>query len=160
MAPTARKHSSTFKIFETACSADTRKLAAKLARKLRGGELIFLRGPIGAGKTVFVQGLAAALGVKSAPASASFNLVREYHSKKFKLFHIDLFRLREGDLANLGLEQLLEDSSAIIAAEWPDPAALFLPQDRLEIDIKLMGGDKRLLTARAYGPVSARILGA
>ncbi|MFA5160943.1 MAG: tRNA (adenosine(37)-N6)-threonylcarbamoyltransferase complex ATPase subunit type 1 TsaE [Elusimicrobiales bacterium] len=139
-------------------AAATRRLAARLARRLRGGEIIFLRGPIGAGKTVFVQGLAKALGVKTAPSSASFNLMRQYRSPKLRLFHIDLFRLNSGETANLGLETLLEDPAAVIAAEWPDPAADFLPQDRLEIEIKLLAGGKRRITAAARGPLSGRLL--
>ena len=145
-------------IFKTSSPAGTLKLAARLARKLSGGEVLFLRGPIGAGKTVLVQGLAKALGMTGRPTSASFNLMREYRSAKARLFHIDLFRLSESDIANLGLEEILEDDNAIIAAEWPDPAALLLPQDRLEIDIALTEGDGREISLRATGPRSEALL--
>ena len=145
-------------IFNTASPAETMRLAAAFARRLRGGEIIFLRGPIGAGKTVFVQGLAKALGMKAAPISASFTLMREYRSAKARLFHIDLFRLAPKDIANLGLETLLEVESAVIAAEWPDASGEFFPPDRLELEFALTGADGRKITAAAHGPSSRKLL--
>ena len=136
-------------------SADqTRQLAARFARELKGGEIILLRGPIGAGKTVFVKGIAATWGLKSSPTSASFSLMKRYANRNKTLFHIDLFRLSEGEVFNLGFEEMLEDEKAIILAEWPDPLIDMLPQDRLEMDFILEGGDKRQIVLRACGPVS------
>ena len=66
----------------TSSPQQTLALAGRLARALKGGEIIFLRGPIGAGKTVFVKGVAAALGLKSSPTSASFSLIKSYQNKK------------------------------------------------------------------------------
>lgn len=138
--------------------AQTQTWAATLANALQGGEIIFLRGPIGAGKTVFVKGIARALGLKSSPTSASFSLIKAYKNKKIHLFHIDLFRLEERELFNLGFEEMLEDEHAIILAEWPDPAARFFPADRLEMDFKLEQGDTRTLQLASYGRVSDRLL--
>jgi len=148
------------KTFETTTSSpeQTLALARTLAQALRGGEIIFLRGPIGAGKTVFVKGVAAALGLKSSPTSASFSLMKAYKGKKHRLFHLDLFRLSAGELFNLGFEEMLEDEQAVILAEWPDPAARLFPQDRLEINFVLLRGDERRLEWTAHGPVSARLL--
>ena len=133
---------------------ETLALAARFARVLKGGEIIFLRGPIGAGKTVFVKGLAAALGLKSSPTSASFSLMKKYHNKQRRLFHIDLFRLAEGEVFNLGFEEMLQDEKAIILAEWPDPLARMLPSDKLEMDFVLLSGNKREIKLRFSGPVS------
>ena len=113
---------------------DTLALAGRFAHALKGGEIIFLRGPIGAGKTVFVKGIAAAMALKSSPTSASFSLMKEYKNKNHRLFHIDLFRLEEGEVFNLGFEEMLEDENAVILAEWPDPIRHMLPQARLEMD--------------------------
>ena len=132
----------------------TRQLAERFAKELRGGEIIFLRGPIGAGKTVFVKGIAAALGLKSSPTSASFSLMKRYSNRSHTLFHIDLFRLSEGEVFNLGFEEMLEDEKAIILAEWPDPLAKMLPQDRLEMDFILDSGDKRQIVLQACGEIS------
>ena len=138
----------------TSSQQETTALAGRFARALRGGEIIFLRGPIGAGKTVFVKGIAAALGLKSSPTSASFSLMKKYENKSHRLFHIDLFRLTEGEVFNLGFEEMLEDETAIILAEWPDPIAHVLPADRLEMDFILQEGDRRTIELRSFGRVS------
>ena len=142
----------------TSSCLETQALAAKFARSLRGGEIVFLRGPIGAGKTVFVKGIARALGLKSSPTSASFSLMKEYKNKRFRLFHIDLFRLEENEVLNLGFEEMLEDEKAIILAEWPDPIGHLLPQDRLEMNFVLQERDRRLIEAVSYGPQADRQL--
>ena len=101
----------------TCSRAQTTALAGRFAQVLKGGVIIFLRGPIGAGKTVFVKGVAAALGLKSSPVSASFSLMKEYKNKHVKLFHIDLFRLSEGEVFNLGFEEMLEDERALMLSQ-------------------------------------------
>lgn len=138
----------------TSSREDTLALAARFSKSLSGGEIIFLRGPIGAGKTVFVKGIAAALGLKSSPTSASFSLLKKYQNKKHRLFHIDLFRLEEAEVFNLGFEEMLEDEQAIILAEWPDPISKMLPQDRLEMNFVLQNGDKREIELFSFGRVS------
>ena len=134
--------------------AHTQALATRCAALLKGGEIILLRGPIGAGKTIFVKGIAHALGLKSSPTSASFSLMKRYQNKKYTVFHIDLFRLSEGEVFNLGFEEMLENEQAIILAEWPDPIVRMFPKDRLEIDFKLEQGNRRQITFTANGPVS------
>ena len=142
----------------TSSREQTLALAGQFAHLLQGGEIIFLRGPIGAGKTVFVKGVAAALGLKSSPTSASFSLMKEYKNKKHRLFHIDLFRLEECEVFNLGFEEMLEDERAIILAEWPDPIARMLPQDRLDMNFVLRSGDERAIELASFGTVSQRLL--
>lgn len=136
----------------------TLDLARRTATALRGGEIIFLRGPIGAGKTIFVKGVAQYLGLKSSPTSASFSLMKAYKNKTTRLFHIDLFRLSEGEVFNLGFEEMLQDEQAIIMAEWPDPIARMLPADRLEMDFILKQGDEREIRLQAFGRVSQQLL--
>ena len=138
--------------------AQTLALAERFSSALKGGEIVFLRGPIGAGKTVFVKGVAAALGLKSSPTSASFSLMKEYKNKKHRLFHIDLFRLEEGEVFNLGFEEMLEDEKASILAEWPDPIRHMLPADRLEMDFILKEGDERVIKLQSFGRVSDALL--
>ncbi|WP_432634051.1 tRNA (adenosine(37)-N6)-threonylcarbamoyltransferase complex ATPase subunit type 1 TsaE [Candidatus Avelusimicrobium sp.] len=138
--------------------AQTLALAERFSSALKGGEIVFLRGPIGAGKTVFVKGVAVALGLKSSPTSASFSLMKEYKNKKHRLFHIDLFRLEEGEVFNLGFEEMLEDEKAIILAEWPDPIRHMLPADRLEMDFILKEGDERVIKLQSFGRVSDALL--
>ena len=141
-------------ILYTSSPAQTQQLAGVFASLLKGGEIAFLRGPIGAGKTVFVKGVAASLGMKSSPTSASFSLMKRYHKGQRTLYHIDLFRLSEGEVFNLGFEEMLEDEKAVILAEWPDPLARMMPKDRLEMNFVLQEGDRRRIELRAFGPVS------
>lgn len=136
----------------------TLALAAAFARLLKGGEIVFLRGPIGAGKTVFVKGVAQALGLKSSPTSASFSLMKKYQNKQIRLFHVDLFRLEETEVFNLGFEEMLEDEQAIILAEWPDPVARLFPQDRLELNFILEQADRRTIELSAHGRISSGLL--
>jgi len=143
---------------QTHSRQETLALAARCAQLLKGGEIIFLRGPIGAGKTVFVKGIAAALGLKGSPTSASFSLMKKYQSKTKRLFHIDLFRLEEAESFNLGFEEMLEDEQAIILAEWPDPVQRFFPQDRLEMNFVLQQGDTRTIELASFGRVSTQLL--
>ncbi len=142
----------------TTSREETINLAAIFANGLKGGEIVFLRGPIGAGKTVFVKGVAAALGLKSSPTSASFSLLKEYKNKYTRLFHIDLFRLEEGEVFNLGFEEMLEDEHAIILAEWPDPVARLFPADRLEMNFILQREDTRIIELSSFGRVSDQLL--
>ena len=142
----------------TASAQETLALARRCAAALKGGEIIFLRGPIGAGKTIFVKGIAQSLGLKSSPTSASFSLMKRYHNRQKTLYHIDLFRLSETEVFNLGFEEMLEDEKAIILAEWPDPITKMMPKDRLEMDFTLTGGDNRQITLRAGGAVSRALM--
>ena len=133
--------------FKSACPADTARLAAIFARRLTGGTAIFLEGPIGAGKTFFVRELAAALGAKRLPVSASFNLMRSY-SGRLKLYHFDLFRAGEADMENIGLEEYLGREDGITAVEWPGEAGrLYSGMNPLRLEFGLAGGDRRVIRA-------------
>ncbi|MDR1684348.1 MAG: tRNA (adenosine(37)-N6)-threonylcarbamoyltransferase complex ATPase subunit type 1 TsaE [Elusimicrobiota bacterium] len=138
-------------VCSTSSPRGTEALAKNLAALLAGGEIIFFNGPIGAGKTVMVSALARFFGFKKRPVSASFSLMKKYQNKNATIYHIDLFRLESAEMFNLGYEEMLEDESAIILAEWPQAAAGFFGKERLEIDIKLKTGDKRRITFKARG---------
>ena len=139
--------------------AETQKIAGTLARLLNGGEILFFEGPIGAGKTVMVKEIVKSLGVKKTPVSASFSLLKKYQNKNFTMYHADLFRLEEGEMFNLGFEEMLEDETAILLVEWPGPAKEFFPQNRLEITVALLEGDKREITLKALGKTAQKIIG-
>jgi tRNA threonylcarbamoyladenosine biosynthesis protein TsaE len=114
---------------------DTRILGAALAPVLLPGDVISLSGDLGAGKTVFVQGLTAALSVKGRVTSPSFTIVHEYHGR-YRILHIDVYRLNSfQEVLDLGFEELL-DPEAIMLVEWGEAVAPLLPQRYLEIDIR------------------------
>ena len=108
--------------FQTSNAAETFALGKQIGAQLRGGEVLLLNGPLGAGKTVFVKGLAAAFNIDPEEVtSPSFTLVNPY-AGRLPLFHIDLYRLDEGAAAAhaVDLEELLTDERAVIVIEWAE----------------------------------------
>jgi tRNA threonylcarbamoyladenosine biosynthesis protein TsaE len=105
-------------------AAETLALGRDLAASLRGGDVVLLHGPLGAGKTVLARGLAEALGAKSWRGSPTFALVNEYETVP-RLYHLDLYRLTETEVERLGLEDYT-GSDGIIVCEWPERADEYL----------------------------------
>jgi tRNA threonylcarbamoyladenosine biosynthesis protein TsaE len=104
----------------TANEEETFALGQQVGGRLRGGEILLLDGPLGAGKTVFVKGIADALGVDvDEVTSPSFTLVNIYEGR-LKLYHLDLYRLNEGAQAAhaVDLDELLTDERAVVVIEW------------------------------------------
>jgi tRNA threonylcarbamoyladenosine biosynthesis protein TsaE len=110
---------------------ETFELAARLAGALVAGDVVLLSGPLGAGKTAFVRGLAAGLGVDPDDVSSpTFTLVHEYRGGRLVLYHADLSRLERAATADLGLEELgIRDG--VLAIEWPERLAHELPSARI-----------------------------
>lgn len=135
----------------TTSVAGTRAVAAALAPLLRVGDCVVLAGEMGAGKTAFTQGLAAALGVDEPVTSPTFTLVHTYTSGRLRLHHVDVYRLdRMGEVEDLGLAELLDDGAVVV--EWGDAVRDALPEDRLEIALGFgYSDDERLLEAEAWG---------
>lgn len=101
---------------------EMQQLGEAFAGLLRGGELLALDGPLGAGKTQFVQGLARGLGVPpDCPVvSPTFVLVREY-AGRLRLYHLDAYRLRDADeLEALGWQEMRDERGAVVVIEWAD----------------------------------------
>ena len=98
----------------------TQSVARALAETLRAGDVLLLSGPLGAGKTAFVRGLAAGLLIDpSEVSSPTFTLVHEYAGPRLRVYHADLYRLARTGLADLGLDEMgLEDGVLVI--EWPE----------------------------------------
>src|SRR6266550_3872462 len=103
-------------------ASETFDLGKQIGAQLRGGEILLLDGPLGAGKTIFVKGLAAGLNVDpDEVTSPSFTLVNPYNGR-LPLFHIDLYRLDAGASAAhaVDLEELLTNEHAVIVIEWAE----------------------------------------
>ena len=114
----ARAGTSTSAELVTRSPEETEAAGARLAGRLRSGDLVLLQGPLGAGKTTFVRGLARGLGSRAHVMSPTFQLVRIYEGP-LQLAHVDLYRLEAGaGVADLGLEQLLDDG--VVVVEWGD----------------------------------------
>jgi tRNA threonylcarbamoyladenosine biosynthesis protein TsaE len=115
---------------------ETESTGAALAVQLRGGDIVLMMGDLAAGKTTFVRGMVAGLGGDPETVSSpSFVLSQTYDCNirdVTALHHIDLYRLAENvaDLREIGLDELLSDSTAVIAVEWPkDLLATWIPPD-------------------------------
>ena len=115
--------------------------AAALMESLEPGTVIALHGDLGAGKTCFIQGLAAAMGITDPITSPTYTLIGEYEGR-MKLNHIDLYRLANSvEALGIGLEEYLE-SDGITAIEWAERAEEILPESMLHVSIE-KGCDER-----------------
>jgi tRNA threonylcarbamoyladenosine biosynthesis protein TsaE len=145
----------------TSSAGDTRALGELLGRVLLAaqarGEVAALTGPLGAGKTCFVQGLARGLGAGGYVRSPTFVLVHRYPGP-LPLHHVDLYRIGPADLDTLGLEEII-DGDGITAIEWAPAAAALLPADHLSIDLAFGAEENaRVIRLTARGERSRRIL--
>src|SRR5690606_38787047 len=121
-------------IYARARESDVRHLAELLAFALKPGDVIALRGDLGAGKSTLARALIRALlsDETAEVPSPTFSLVQSYTTPRFPVSHLDLYRLGNADEAReLGLEELISTGAALI--EWPDRAEELLPEDRIEI---------------------------
>lgn len=134
---------------QTHSPEETRILGAALAPHLLPGDVISLGGDLGAGKTTFVQGLAAALGAKGSVTSPTFTIVHEYEAR-YPIVHIDVYRLNSfQEVLDLGFEELL-DPESVLLVEWGDAVAPLLPRRFLEIDFRRAGDPTAVLTREVY----------
>ncbi len=125
-------------IYTTHSPEETRELAERFAADLKPGDILALNGPLGAGKTCFVQGIARGLGVTERYiTSPTFVLIREYQGR-MPLYHIDLYRLASGiEIGMLGLDEYL-DGDGITAIEWPEKIGEGLPERTINISFKCL----------------------
>jgi tRNA threonylcarbamoyladenosine biosynthesis protein TsaE len=115
---------------------ETATVARELAALVQAGDVILLSGNLGAGKTAFVRGLAAGLGIDPEEVSSpTFTLVHEYRGGRLTLYHADLYRLDRVATEDLGLEEM-GVADGVLAIEWPDRLSHALPGAyRVEIQV-------------------------
>ena len=122
---------------------ETRAIGAALGRLLRPGDVLLLRGELGAGKTTFTQGIAAGTGTDEVVNSPTFILVNEYRGH-VRLYHADLYRLdRPQEVAMLDLSGSTVEGALVV--EWPERGMEFLPPEHVLVDIAHRGVDSREL---------------
>ena len=149
-------------VFEVNSVEETWELAKKLAAELKPGDVVCLEGDLGAGKTTFTQGLAAALGVPGRVTSPTFCIVQEHRgsclvprascledctkhkaqSTKHFLVHMDLYRLHgEDDVIAIGWEDYLAEG-AILVVEWPERAGALIPAEAKHVVFTHLDGEE------------------
>lgn len=128
---------------------DTLLLAQNIESEKFPNMVICLNGELGTGKTVFVKGFAAALGIKDPITSPTFNIVKEYPNGELPLYHMDVYRL-EDNKDNIGLTDYFNKGGVTII-EWADMIEDELPSERLDIEFKFIDENTRVLVLKPYG---------
>lgn len=141
----------------SASPEETRRLGERLGEQLRAGDVVLLSGELGAGKTVFVQGLARGLGFEGSVSSKSFVLLGEY-AGRVKLYHADLYRLeRAEEVEELALDEISADG--VLVVEWPERAGDgVLPEDHVRIEFEVTGEDRRVLRIAGKGERAVELI--
>lgn len=137
-------------LIESDSEAETADIAGELASVLKAGDVVAIYGPLGAGKTAFVRGLAAGLGARGPVRSPTFSLINEYRGRP-PLIHIDFYRLsNKSEIDDLGWTDYL-NSDCVVAIEWAERVQESLPSKRFEVHISFGGSEIRIVEVLAVG---------
>lgn len=129
-------------VVDSAGESATRAVAATLAATLVAGDVVLLHGDLGAGKTVFVKGLAEGLGLDpDAVTSPTFTLVHEYPGGRLPLVHLDLYRIDRIELDDVGFDPVQADAGVLVV-EWAERLTRRIA-GAIRVSIRDRGGDER-----------------
>jgi tRNA threonylcarbamoyladenosine biosynthesis protein TsaE len=130
---------------ETRSPDETEALAAELATRLAVGDVVTVSGELGSGKTTFVRGACAALGVRERVTSPSYTIGHRYHAPRGEVSHLDLYRFQGVSAAEWGdLEPYFDDAIAFV--EWPEAGAKVLPPARFAVRLRHAEGARRVVS--------------
>ncbi len=131
---------------------ETAAIAVALAKRVRGGDVVALYGDLGAGKTTFAQAFAKALGVKERVQSPTFILMHEHRLKRkggpAYFLHADAYRADAEEFRAIGFDEYLGRADAVVLVEWAERIGELLPKRRIEVRLKHLGGDRRIVSVR------------
>ena len=138
----------------------TKQLASTLAPYLHPGDVVVLDGDLGAGKTQFVQGVAAALGVCSPVTSPTFNILLEYGEGRIPVRHYDLYRLDDRfQLEDIDYYSDIDgDGDGVAFVEWAEKFPEDMPYDYLELTVTVESDESRRIVAHSYGSRARQLL--
>ena len=123
---------------------DTKKLGVKFANALKGGEVITLKGDLGAGKTTFTQSVAKAMGITVPVTSPTFTLMNQYVGEKLKLYHFDMYRIDDPDeVLETGLTEYFGNIDAVCMVEWAENIGSLIPKNHIKITIEKLDETSR-----------------
>ncbi|MDD6272487.1 MAG: tRNA (adenosine(37)-N6)-threonylcarbamoyltransferase complex ATPase subunit type 1 TsaE [bacterium] len=128
---------------------DTMELAENIESEKFPGMIICLDGELGSGKTVFVKGFAKSLGLEETITSPTFNIVKEYTSGEMPLYHMDVYRLEDGD-ESIGFNDYF-NSDGVSIIEWSELINDILPEERLDIKFKVIDENTRIIKLTPHG---------
>lgn len=120
--------------------------------------VICLEGDLGSGKTIFTKGFAQAMEIEENITSPTFNIIKEYTTGDMPLYHMDVYRL-DGKIDELGIEEYFNKGGVVII-EWADMIKDYLPEERLDIKIKVLDEDARVLIFTPHGEKYEEVVGA
>jgi len=135
---------------KTESPRETQKVGQTLAKELKGGDTVALYGDLGAGKTVFAQGLAKGFGIKRRILSPTYVFMRSYpinkKGRELTFYHIDLYRGENlQDFEALGLGDIFDENS-IVVLEWPEKIQEILPESRIDVTFSIISPTKRKIS--------------
>jgi len=128
---------------------DTLTIAENIESEKFENMVICLDGELGSGKTIFVKGFAKALGIEDNITSPTFNIIKEYHNAEMPLFHMDVYRLDEVE-EDIGIKDYFV-KNGITIIEWSEMIKDILPEERLEINFKIIDENTRVLVFNPIG---------
>ena len=131
-------------IYYSKSEEDTYNFAKTLADRVKEGDIFLIEGELGTGKSVFVRGLARALGVSEAMPSPTFTIVNEYKAKHL-IYHFDFYRINDPfELYEIGFEDYIY-SKGISFVEWPSKCGDLLPKNAIKININFKGDGREII---------------
>lgn len=133
--------------YSTKSTEETEELGFKFGSTLKKGDVVSLRGSLGAGKTVLAKGIARSLGITEAVVSPTFTLVQEYDGRE-KLYHLDIYRLSgEDEFESMGGEDFLYPDG-ITLIEWSEKIEDMLPDTTIFVEITINEDLSRSISIR------------
>ena len=133
---------------------DTVYLAQNIESEKFPNMVICLYGELGSGKTVFAKAFGHAMGIDGI-TSSTFNIIKEYNGE-LPLYHMDVYRLEDDNIENLGIEEYYEKGGVTII-EWADLIKDYLPEERLDIRFKVIDENTRVLVLIPHGEEYVRV---
>ena len=128
---------------------DTITLAENIESEKFENMVICLDGDLGSGKTIFVKGFASSMGIKDNITSPTFNIIKEYNSGESPLYHMDVYRIDEAD-GDVGIEDYF-NKNGITIIEWSEMIEDILPEERLNITLKIVNENTRIFVLEPKG---------
>jgi tRNA threonylcarbamoyladenosine biosynthesis protein TsaE len=131
--------------FITRSPEETFELAYRIGEAINEPAVFLLQGDLGVGKTVFAKGVGAGLDIDPAEVNSPTFTIVNRHEGRMRLYHLDLYRIAGGanEVYDLGLEEILAESEAVVVIEWPERLGAFAIPNAYRVVIDDLGGDER-----------------